>query len=240
MVERNAGRGWWWILLCFGLLVAWAGGLMGWLLLMLLVRQWLLSTNPYVSSSVWSGHGQGILDGCLLCAVSLGRWGMVSISPISPCSPCHWISLNRGFPQLPPAISDARNNEPVPYEKVSHLHFQITQLLVGLQQAIHYHHVSWEIRGIWGKTCSSLYSTWRDCNSELPGGVHKTNLCHHPPSWFNNVHKSWFLKNLFQWFHCDRIRLHSDLFLEAKVGNSPSVKGLSRVVNSINTACSLS
>lgn len=84
------------------------------------------------------------------------------------------------------------------------------------------------------------YSTWRDCNSELPGGVHKTNLCHHPPSWFNNVHKSWFKKKLFQWFHCDRIRLHSDLFLEAKVGNSPSVKGLSRVVNSIHTACSLS
>lgn len=53
----HAGRDWWWIFDLF-----WFIGCLGWWLLMLLARQWLLSTNPCVSSSVCSGHGQGILD----------------------------------------------------------------------------------------------------------------------------------------------------------------------------------
>lgn len=199
-------------LICFGLhidlLVAWAGGLIGWLLLMSLARQWLLSTNPCVSGSVCSGHGQGILDGCLLCAVWWGRWG--HISHVLPVIEYHWIVAFHSchLPFQTPGIMNR-----CPTKRYLICIFKLLNCLLDFSRRFIITKRHTKTVGIWGKTCSSLYSTWRDCNSELPGGVHKTNLCHHPPSWFNNVHKSWFFENIFQWFHCDRIRwLHSDLF----------------------------
>ena len=136
---------------------------MGWLL-MLLVRQWLLSTNPCVSSSV--SHRNFGMD--VYPAVGLMGYAIhISLFSLSLNIIELWLST-----VAISAISDARNNEPVPYEKVSHLH-QITELLKDREadEACWTTKHQTKTRGIWGKTCSSLYSTWRDCNSELPGGM---------------------------------------------------------------------